>query len=155
MGVSKHDDWIQGQGLERICKWAKLGLTGEQIAKNIGIQRSTYVAWLKKFPDFAAAIKKAQRIPELELENAMFELACGHSFVEEIKSILDPKTGSILKIEKVRRQIPPNPVMLIFLAKNKMRDRYKDYAPVPAAKTEEGTVQEVEIYIPDNGRDKS
>ena len=147
-------DWIEGPGLENVCKWAKLGLSDEQIAKNMGIGRTSFYSWQKRFPEFGAAIKKAKRVPELEIENAMFELACGRVYVEEIKSTLDPKTGTILKVEKVRRQIPPNPVMLIFLAKNRMRDRYKDYAPVPAESNEETTRQDVEIYIPDNGRDE-
>ena len=44
--------------------------------------------------------------------------------------------------------------MLIFLAKNRMRDRYKDYAPVPHESNEESARQDVQIYIPDNGRDE-
>ena len=151
-GVFK--DWIEGPGLENVCKWAKLGLSDEQIAKNMGIGRTSFYTWQKKFPDFAAAIKKAKRVPELEIENAMFELACGHVYVEEIKSIIDPKNGEILKIEKIRRQVPPSPAMLIFLAKNRMRDRYKDYAPVPVESNEKSARQDVQIYIPDNRRDE-
>ena len=88
-----HDDWVTGQGLENVCKWAKLGLSDEQLAKNMGICRTTYYKWLKDFPDFAKAIKEARRIPNLEIENSMFELACDRVYVEEIKTSLDPKTG--------------------------------------------------------------
>ena len=147
-----YDDWITGQGLENVCKWAKLGLTDEQLAKNMGIGRTTLYNWLKEFPDFAKAIKEARRIPNLEIENSMFELAWGRVYVEEIKTSLDPKTGEVSKIEKTRRQVPPNPTILIFLAKNRMRDKYKDYAPVQPEPDNNDEQQEVEIYIPDNGR---
>ena len=147
-----YDDWITGQGLENVRKWAKLGLSDEQLAKNIGVCRATYYKWLKDFPNFAKAIKEARRIPNLEIENSMFELACGRVKVEEIKTSIDPKTGEISKVEKTLRQIPPNPTILIFLAKNRMRDKYKDYTPVQPEPDNTEEKQEVEIYIPDNGR---
>ena len=56
----------------------------------------------------------------------MFELACDRTFVEEVKTTIDVKTGAVSKIEKSRKHIPPSPVLLIFLAKNRMRDRYKE-----------------------------
>ena len=71
-----------------------------------------------------------------------------------MKSVLDPKTGQVIRIEKTRKQIPPNAVMLIFLAKNRMKDKYRDYAPVPFEPENADEQQEIKIYLPDNGRDK-
>lgn len=152
--IGTYKDWIEGPGLENICKWLKLGLSDLQIMKNIGICPHTFYGWIRRFPEFAKRVKEARRIPELEIENAMFDLACGRSWVEEIRTVLDPKNGSILRIEKTRRQIPPNPVMLIFMAKNKMRDRYRDYAPTPVENNTDKAQQNVEIYLPANGRDE-
>lgn len=149
----KHSDWIEGEGLETICAWARHGLTDTQIIDNIGIGRTTFYKWLRVFPDFAAAIKKARINPNIEIENAMFDLACGKLNIEEVKSTLDPKTGKIAKIEKIRKQIPPNALMLIFLAKNRMRDKYRDYAPVPFEPESTDEQQNVQIYLPENGRD--
>ena len=83
----------------------------------------------------------------------MFDLALGRTYVEEVKSILDPKTGTVVRIEKTKKQIPPNPTTQIFLAKNRMPDKYKDRVPVAERVDEEE--QKVEIYIPDNGRDEA
>ena len=148
------DDWITGEGLETICAWARHGLTDTQIIENIGIGRTTFYKWLRIYPDFATALKKARINLNIEIENAMFDLACGKINLEEIRSTLDPKTGQIIKIEKVRKQIPPNPLMLIFLAKNRMRDKYRDYAPVPFEPESTDEQQDVQIYLPDNERDK-
>ena len=71
--------------------------------------------------------------------------------MEEVKSILDPKTGTVVRIEKTKKQIPPNPTTQIFLAKNRMPEKYKDRVPVAENIGEDE--QKVEIYIPDNGRD--
>ena len=146
-------EWIEGKGLENVCMWAKLGLMDKQIAGNMGISPTTFYDWQKKFPAFADAIKSAKAIPNLELENAMFDLALGRTYVEEVKSILDPKTGTVVRIEKTKKQIPPNPTTQIFLAKNRMPDKYKDRVPVAERMDEEE--QKVEIYIPDNGRDET
>lgn len=150
----KHDDWIKGEGLEKVCEWARHGLNDNQLLENIGISRATFYKQLKAYPDFAAALKKARIQPNIEIENSMFELACGKMYVEEIKTTVDPKDGSIAKIEKTRKQVPPNPVMLIFLAKTRMRDKYKDYAPVPYEPDNAEEKQNVQIYLPDNGRDE-
>ena len=152
--VTKVDyhDWIEGEGLERICEWIRHGLTDKQIASNIGIAQITLYQWQHNFPEFADAIKKAKIQPNIELENAMFNLACGKTFVEEVKSVLDPKNGTILKIEKTRKQIPPSAILLIFLAKNRMRDKYRDYAPTPSEAEGTGEPLDVKIYLPDNGR---
>ena len=148
-----YHEWIEGKGVENVCMWAKLGLMDKQIAGNMGISLTTFYDWQKKFPKFADAIKNAKAIPNLELENAMFDLALGRTYVEEVKSILDPKTGTVVRIEKTKKQIPPNPTTQIFLAKNRMPDKYKDRVPVAERIDEEE--QKVEIYIPDNGRDET
>ena len=121
-----YDVWTSGKGLERICQWAQLGLTDEEIASNIGVTVATYRKWQKKFPDFAETVRNATSSPELELEKSMFDLATGKSYVEEIKSVIDPNTGKILRIEKTKRQLPPNPALQMFLAKSRMPQRYRD-----------------------------
>lgn len=64
--------------------------------------------------------------PELELEKAMLDLAMGRFYVEEIKSVIDPNTGKISRLEKVKKQLPPNPVIQMFLAKKRMPKKYGD-----------------------------
>lgn len=147
-------EWTQGEGLKKVCKWARHGLADKQIFANIGISATTYYKWLKDNPKFAEEIKQARIQPNIEIENSMFELACGRVYVEEIKSTIDAETGKVMRIEKTRKQVPPSPVLLIFLAKNRMKDRYKDYAPVPFEPDNADTQVEVQVYMPDNGRDK-
>ena len=148
-------DWIEGDGLELVCKWAKLGLTDQQIIERMGIKERTFYMWQKKYPAFQKALKEAKTIPNLDIETSMIDLACGRAYTEETKSVIDPKTGAIIKVERVRKQIPPNPTMLIFLAKNRMRDKYRDYCPIDDGSVgDESIQQDVQIYLPDNGSGK-
>lgn len=150
---SLFQDWIQGEGLKTVCDWARHGLSDAQIMENMGIGRASFYGWLAKYPEFAQEIKQARLKPNIEIENAMFDLACGRTFVEEVKTTIDVKTSEVSKIEKTRKQIPPSPVLLIFLAKNRMKDRYKDYAP-SQPDTESNTEQpNIQIYLPENGRE--
>ena len=150
----RHLDWIDGEGLEKIRDWASRGLTDIQIYKNMGISGTTFYTWLRRFPDLAKVIKDARVNINIEIENKMIDVACGKAESEEIETILDAKTGEVLRIKKVRRKHAPNTVMLIFLAKNRMSDKYKDYAAIPHEQSDEKSKDGVNIYIPDNGRGK-
>lgn len=143
-----YKEWISGKGLETVCKWAKLGLSDKQIAHNMGLKSvSTYYAWKKRFKEFSDAIKKAKTIPNLELENSMFDLATGNCYEEITRTILDVKTRQPVRIEKITRKVPPNPTMQIFLAKNRMPEKYKDR---PVEQTDAyGNESDTVVYLPE------
>ena len=119
-----YKNWIDGKGLEQVCGWARHGLSDKQIAKNIGVTVVAFYDWKKRFPEFAAAVDNAKSELRIELEKSMFDLATGKAFSEEIKTILDPITGTVTRIEKTRKQIPPNANLLTFLAKNLIPEKY-------------------------------
>lgn len=63
--TAKYVDWIEGDGLLRIQDWFQKGLTNEEIAHAIGINRDTFREWLKKYPALAAAQKRGKDIPDI------------------------------------------------------------------------------------------
>ena len=119
-----YKNWIEGAGLEKICEWSRLGITDKQIAKNIGITTVTLYEWKKRFPEFAEAVSQAKQELKLELEKSMLDLAMGKAYVEDVKTVVDPVTGDILRVERTRRQLPPNANLQTFLAKNLMPEKY-------------------------------
>lgn len=78
-------EWITKEGLIRIQGWARDGLSDEQIAKNIGVSRSTLNEWKKRFPDISDTLKKGKDIADREVENALFKRAVGYEFIEVTK----------------------------------------------------------------------
>ena len=148
-----YEDWITGKGLEKVCGWARQGLSDVQIAHNMGLKSvSTYYAWKKKFTEFSEAIKKAKAVPDLELENSMYNLATGNFYEEITRMILDVKTGQPVRIEKITRRVPPNPTMQIFLAKNRMPEKYRDRPEINNENSENAT--KVQIYMPEKDDDE-
>lgn len=119
-----YKNWIEGAGLEKVCEWANHGLSDKQIAKNIGVTTVSLYDWKNRFPAFAKAIEKARLEFRIELEKSMFDLATGKAYVEEMKTVIDPDTRKVLRVEKTRRQLPPNANLQTFLAKNLMPEKY-------------------------------
>ena len=119
-----YKNWIEGEGLKQVCEWARRGLSDKQIAKNIGVMTVAYYDWKRRFSAFAEAVDKAKSELRIELEKSMFDLATGKAFAEDVKTIIDPVTGDVLKIKRTRKQIPPNANLLTFLAKNLIPEKY-------------------------------
>ena len=123
---SEAKEWAQGDKLHQVCEWVSKGLSDKQIARNMGIAESTLYDWKKKYPDFAVALSEAKEKPKLELENAMYKMAIGQMFIEETKTTLYPQNQKVVKIDKVKKQLPPNVQVQMFLARVWMPDKYKE-----------------------------
>ena len=137
MAKGKFEVWQTDEGLVRLRGWARDGLTMEQIAKKIGISRSTLNEWIKKYTDISDAIKKGKEIADREIEESLFNKAKGFKVKVQkafkLKKITyDEKTGKKTKEEEVVEHaeeevyIPPDTVAMIFWLKNRKPDVWKD-----------------------------
>ena len=117
--------WTSGNGLECICQLIKLGWSDKQIADNIGVTTATFYNWKKKDKKFAELIDKLRLETKVQLEKSILELALGKTYTEEIKSVIDPNTGKIIRIEKTKKQLPPNANLQILLAKKMLPEKYQ------------------------------
>lgn len=82
MAKSNIDKWATPERLIQLEGWARDGLTDEQIAKNIGISRSTLSLWKKKNSDISDTLKKGKEVVDREIENALFKRAKGFTATE-------------------------------------------------------------------------
>lgn len=73
--MAKYTDWLTRENLIVVQSWAIEGATDEQIAKNIGIAKTTLYEWKKKYPDFAAALKKGKLVVDAAVEGALLKAA--------------------------------------------------------------------------------
>ena len=71
----KYQKWIEPHGLTQIIGWARNGLTNEQIAHNMGINRATLCAWQKKYDEINTALKNSREVADLAVENALYKRA--------------------------------------------------------------------------------
>ena len=68
--------------LPLIEKWARDGLTEEQICKNLHICCNTLNDYKKQHPDIVSALKKGREVLITEVENALIKRALGFQYEE-------------------------------------------------------------------------
>lgn len=126
MAKGKYKEWLMPEKLTLLRGWAKDGLSDEQVAKNIGINRTTLYDWKKKYSDISDALKKGKEVADYDVENAMYKSAIGY-FVEEEKTYVTVVDGIPTKrLEKTKKWIQPNTAAQIFWLKNRRPDKWRD-----------------------------
>ena len=117
--MAKINDWLENDKLILLEGWARDGLTDEQIAKNIGINRTTLYDWKKKEVNIADALKKGKEVIDFEVENALLKRALGYEYEEETY-----ENGILTK--KVKKHVAPDTTAQIFWLKNRKPNNWKD-----------------------------
>lgn len=70
-----YEEWGTPDQLIRIRGWAMDGLTDTQIARNLGIGRTTFYKWKNEHPEFANALMLSRDVADREIENALYKAA--------------------------------------------------------------------------------
>lgn len=68
-------DWSKPENLILIEGWARDGLTVDEIAKKIGIGRTTLYSWMSKNPNIEDAIKIGREVADYVVERALYKKA--------------------------------------------------------------------------------
>ena len=123
MAKGKYADWLTPEGLLKIEGWARDGLTDEQIAKNIGISRSTLNVWKDRYSDISDALKKGKDIIDRQVENALLKRALGYEY-EEVKEKFED--GEITERTVTKKEVVPDTTAQIFWLKNRKPDKWRD-----------------------------
>ena len=130
--MAKINDWLENDKLILLEGWAKSGLTDEQIAKNIGINRTTLYDWKKKEVNIADALKKGKEVIDFEVENALLKKALGYTITLKKQKVT--KNGDVVDItEEVH--VPPDTTAQIFWLKNRKKEQWRE--KVEVVKTDE------------------
>jgi transposase len=79
MAKGKFQKWLTSDGLMLLEAWVRDGLSDEQIARKIGISRSTLSAWKVSYSDISDALSRGKEPVDVEVENALHKLALGYT----------------------------------------------------------------------------
>lgn len=123
MAKGKYTDWLTSEGLLKIEGWARDGLTDEQIAKNIGISRSTLNVWKDRYSDISDALKRGKDVIDRQVENALLRRALGYEY-EEVKEKFED--GEITERIVTKKEVVPDTTAQIFWLKNRKPDKWRD-----------------------------
>ncbi|NEZ46510.1 helix-turn-helix domain-containing protein [Clostridium niameyense] len=109
--------------------WARNGLTDEQIAKNLGISKTTFYKYIKEHNELSECLKKGKEVIDFEVENALLKRALGYKYKEVTKELFkNPKTNKEeLKVTKeVIKEVAPDTTAQIFWLKNRKPQEWRD-----------------------------
>ena len=124
MANPKYIEWEKPENLLKITNWAANGCTLDEIARNMGIARSTLQDWLTKRSDISGAIKEGRQMAIEAVENALFRRASGQCSVTETTEFTDANGKTTTKV--IVKELPPDTAALIFFLKNRIPDKYSD-----------------------------
>ena len=79
MAKAKWEKWLKPENLTLLQGWARDGLTNDQIAKKMGIVRSTLQSWIKTHEDISNALKKGKEVVDIEIENSLISTMKKHT----------------------------------------------------------------------------
>lgn len=68
-------EWNNGDNLILLGGWVRDGLTMQQVADNIGINRSTLYDWARKDKTISNTLKRTKEVADYEVVNALYKNA--------------------------------------------------------------------------------
>lgn len=122
----KYKKWLDADHLKLLEAWARDGLTNEEIAERVGIDRRTLTRWRSKYKLIDDAVKRGKELVDIEVENSLFKNAMGY-YAEEEKIYISQVDGEeVVKREIFKRYIKPDTTAQIFWLKNRKPDEWRD-----------------------------
>lgn len=122
-----HPDWpLLAEG------YARDGLIDVEIAKKLGIAKSTFYEYMKKFPDFSDSIARGKLPVDFEVESLLLKRCRGFEYMETtIEYLPSPvsKSGKIeekkiAKVKKVSKLVIPDTRAQEIWIQNRMPDKW-------------------------------
>lgn len=129
MAKSKYFTHVEPK-LTLIEGWARDGLTDEQIAKNLGISKTSLYKYKEEHIELFELLKKGKEIIDYEVENALLKRALGYEYDE-----VTYEHGKETK--RVTKQVAPDTTAQIFWLKNRRPDKWRDKQIVESNNTVE------------------
>jgi transposase-like protein len=105
-------------------QYSRDGLIESEIAKKLGISEATLYNWKLKHVEFLEAIKEGKPIIDSKVEDALLRRVLGYEY-EETK-IIATKDGKAVRVEKIRKFVPPDVTAQIFWLKNRQPEKWRD-----------------------------
>lgn len=137
MAHGKFKEWLTEDGLKKIQSWFRDGLSDVQVAKNMGISKTTFYDWMNKYPAMSDSVKKGKQPVDFEVENALLKRALGYE-IEETNTFItiNSKGEKVQRVNKVKKHITPDATAAIFWLKNRRPDKWRKMNPAFEGKAE-------------------
>jgi hypothetical protein len=107
----------------QVKEWSKQGLIDTEIAKLLGIGKSTFYEWQNKHPEFSDALKEGKQIADMEVEQELWGKCHGQMIIERKEKVL--RDGTIVTVQE-ERFVPASDTAIIFWLKNRKPEMWRE-----------------------------
>lgn len=109
-------------------KLAEKGLKNKEIAEQLGIAKSTFYDYKKKFSEFPDSIKKGKKASIKPVENSMYARARGYDYEEQVTEVRISEDGTqhLTVVKTTKKHMPPDTIAGIFILKNLDPENWRD-----------------------------
>lgn len=147
MGAQKWQKWESEEALAVLRTWKMAGLSDEEVAKKVGVSRSTLAEWKHKHEKIGEALASGREFADRLVENKLFKLTQGYKVeVRKAFKLRKPvyddngkKTGDeeVLETAIEDEYVKPDVRAMIFWLQNRRPEEWR--------KLEERTEEESDV----------
>lgn len=114
-----HDPWVRSL--------ARRGMTGKEIALELGVDESTIYRWCDRYPEFCKSLNEGRSYADAMVEDSLYRRALGGTYTEKRQSLKPNSKGEQVKVmEAIEREVPPDVSACIFWLKNRDPEHWRD-----------------------------
>lgn len=124
---SKYDEYVKPH-LEQIRKWKRAGATNEQICSQLSISTTSFHKYVKKYAEFADAIKKSKTELVMDLRGELARIAFKHTLETKKQYIRqDEETGNKTQYTEITtKEVDGDIAAINLLLKNLDKDNWSN-----------------------------
>lgn len=125
--ITNYKEWLSDEKLNQIKSWKGEGISNEELANRIGINRTTLYSWIQRCPEIKDAIKQGQERTVQYIENALMKKINGYTLRDTKRYKTTDKDGNVVeRIEVTEKEIGPDTTAIIYALKVKDPDRWNE-----------------------------
>lgn len=122
--------------LSNIASWALNGASDAEIRKNLDLNKKQWSILVTICPALLIIMENSRAMADMVIAGSLFQTAIGGKRIKKqipvkVKDYdFDPKTGKSwvigehTEIKEIEEELPPNPLLLKFLAENKLSEQF-------------------------------
>lgn len=135
---SIYEQWKSDGELQNVLtlvrKWRGDGMELDDIAKNLGISRSTLFEYKNKYSDFSDALKTGREVMDATVEHSLLRECIGYEYEETTTvttAVIDKKTGQVTNLERVEKRTTkkyarPSATAIAYYLNNREPSKWKN-----------------------------
>jgi hypothetical protein len=113
---------------ERAQELAEKGLMDKDIFKQLGISKSSFYDYQKKFPEFSDFLKKGKETIDDNVDDASYIRAVGYDYEEQVTEVRISEDGTqhTTLVRTFKKHMPGDVTAQIFRLKNRRPKEWRD-----------------------------